>query len=59
MKKNKIKIFEDKKVSTLWEAEKEKWYLSIVDVIGILTKSPNHKNYWTALKHRLAKEGKK
>jgi hypothetical protein len=45
-KKNEIKIFEERKVRTLWDAGQEKWYLSIVDVIGILTDSPNPKNYW-------------
>lgn len=57
MKKNEIKIFEEKKVRTVWDAEKEKWYFSIVDVIGILTESPNPRNYWKVLKHRLIKEG--
>ena len=55
-----IKIFEEKKVRTLWDAEQEKWYLSIVDVIAILTDQPDHqgaRNYWKVLKHRLAKEG--
>jgi BRO family, N-terminal domain len=52
-----IKIFEEKKVRTLWDAEQEKWYLSIVDVIGVLTDSPNPRNYWKVLKHRLLKEG--
>jgi len=52
-KKNEIKIFEDKKVRTLWDAEQEKWYFSIVDVIGILTDSPNPRKYWSVLKTRL------
>lgn len=56
-KKNEIKIFEEKKVRTLWDAEQEKWYLSVVDVIAILTESPNPRNYWKVLKHRLIKEG--
>ena len=38
-KENEIKIFEDKKVRTIWDADKEKWYLSIVDVIAVLTES--------------------
>lgn len=54
---NAIQIFEDKKVRTLWDAEQEKWYFSIVDVVGILTESPNPRNYWKVLKHRLVKEG--
>jgi len=54
---NTIKIFEDKKVRTLWDVEKEKWYFSIVDVIGILTDSPNPRKYWSVLKTRLKAEG--
>jgi hypothetical protein len=38
---NSIKIFEEKKVRALWDAEQEQWYFSIIDVIGILTESPN------------------
>ncbi|MEY2828904.1 MAG: hypothetical protein RIQ33_762 [Bacteroidota bacterium] len=58
MKKNTdIKLFEEKKVRTLWNEESEKWYLSIVDVIAVLTESPNPRNYWKVLKHRLLKEG--
>jgi hypothetical protein len=56
-KKNEIKIFEDKKVRTLWDAENEKWYLSIVDVIAVLTDSPNPQVYWRVLKKRLKDEG--
>jgi len=40
-KQSDIKIFEDKKVRTLWNADHEKWYLAIVDVIAVLTDSPN------------------
>ena len=56
-KKNEIKIFEEKKVRTLWDAEQEKWYLSIVDVIAVLTESPNPQVYWRVLKKRLKDEG--
>ena len=59
-KENEIKIFEDKKVRTLWDAENEKWYLSIVDVISVLTDQKDFqgaRNYWKVLKHRLVKEG--
>jgi len=56
-KENDIKIFEDKKVRTLWDAEEEKWYLSIVDVIAVLTDSPNPRKYWSVLKTRLKAEG--
>ena len=54
---NAIQLFEEKNVRTLWDAEQEKWYFSIVDVIGVLTDSPNPNNYWKVLKHRLTKEG--
>ena len=56
-KKDAVKIFEDKKVRTLWDAEQEKWYLSIVDVIAILTESANARKYWSVLKTRLKAEG--
>lgn len=56
-KENDIKIFEDKKVRTLWDAQEEKWYLSIVDVIAVLTDSPNPRKYWSVLKTRLKAEG--
>jgi hypothetical protein len=52
-----IKIFEEKKVRTLWDAEQEKWYLFIVDVIAVLTDSPNPRKYWSVLKTRLKTEG--
>lgn len=54
---NAIKVFEDKKVRAVWDSEKEEWFISIVDVIGVLTDSPNPRNYWKVLKHRLIKEG--
>ncbi|HEX7413125.1 MAG TPA: Bro-N domain-containing protein [Bacteroidia bacterium] len=54
---NAIQLFEDKKVRTLWDAEQEKWYLSIVDVIAVLTDSPNARKYWSVLKTRLKAEG--
>ncbi len=59
-KQNEIKIFDEKKVRTLWDSEWEKWYFSIVDVIAILTDQTNFqggRNYWKVLKHRLLKEG--
>jgi DNA-damage-inducible protein D len=52
-----IKLFEQKKVRSQWDAEKEVWYFSITDVVAILTDSPNPRNYWKVLKHRLLKEG--
>ena len=55
--KTAIRLFEEKKVRSTWNEEEEKWYFSIVDVIGILSDSPNPNNYWKVLKHRLTKEG--
>ena len=59
-KKEAIKIFENRKVRTLWDTEKEHWYFSIVDVIAVLTDQNNYqgaRNYWKVLKFRLIKEG--
>ena len=52
-----IKLFEDKKVRTLWDSEKEEWYFSVVDVIAILTDSENPRRYWSDLKRKLNAEG--
>lgn len=55
-----IKIFEEKKVRTLWDEDNEKWYFSIIDVVAVLTDQPDYqgaRNYWKVLKHRLIKEG--
>ena len=52
-----IKLFENKKVRSEWNEKEEKWYFSVVDVVAILTGSPNPRNYWKVLKHRLLKEG--
>ena len=54
---NELKIFDSKNVRTIWDDEQEKWYISIVDVVEILTDSPNPRSYWKVLKHRLNKEG--
>ncbi len=54
---NKIKIFEESKVRTLWDSEEEKWYVSIVDVIKVLTESTDGRKYWNKLKQRLKEEG--
>lgn len=56
-KQNAIKLFEEKKVRAIWDDKEEKWYFSIVDVVRILTDSPNSRNYWKVLKNRLKKEG--
>ena len=52
-----IKLFETKQVRSLWDAELEVWFFSIVDVVGILADSPNARKYWSVLKTRLKKEG--
>lgn len=56
-KQEALKLFEDKKVRTVWDDEQEKWYFSIIDVIAILTDSPDPKRYWSVLKSRIKKEG--
>ena len=57
MEKTSIKLFEQKQVRSTWNDASEKWYFSVVDVVGILTDSPNPNNYWKVLKSRLKKEG--
>lgn len=54
---DKIQLFEDKRIRTAWDAEKEEWYFSIVDVVAVLTDSPNPQTYWRVLKKRLKDEG--
>jgi len=56
-KKEAIQIFEEKQVRTVWDAEQEKWYISIVDVIEILTGTDRPRKYWGDLKTKLKKEG--
>lgn len=55
--KESIHLFEERKVRTIWDDEQEEWYFSIVDVISILTDSPNPRKYWSVLKTRLKREG--
>lgn len=54
-----IKIFEDRKVRTEWNADKEDWYFSVVDIVGVLTDKDydNARKYWNKLKQRLKEEG--
>ncbi|MBN8674789.1 MAG: Bro-N domain-containing protein [Chitinophagales bacterium] len=54
---NEIKVFEEKKVRSVWDAEQEKWYISIIDVVAILTESVDPNAYWRKLKQRLKEEG--
>ncbi|MFH1606594.1 MAG: BRO family protein [Nanoarchaeota archaeon] len=55
--KTAIKLFEDKKIRTEWDSKSEKWYFSIIDIVAILTESPNPRKYWSVLKTRLKQEG--
>ena len=56
-KKDSIKLFEDSKIRTVWDNDVEKWYISIVDVISVLTESKRPRKYWSDLKSKLKKEG--
>ncbi len=56
-KDTSIKLFESKQVRSLWNETEEKWYFSIVDIIAVLTDSPNPRKYWSVLKTRLKSEG--
>ncbi len=56
-KENTIKLFQEKSVRVHWDSEQEKWYFSIIDVIGVLTESANPRRYWSDLKIKLKKEG--
>ena len=51
------KLFEDRKIRTVWDDKEEKWFFSIVDVVAVLTDSENLQTYWRVLKNRLKKEG--
>ena len=57
MENDKLQLFENKAIRTAWNEEKEEWYFSVVDVVGVLTDSPNPNNYWKVLKKRLKDEG--
>ena len=57
---NSVQIFEDKKIRTAWDEEKEEWYFSVIDVVSVLTEQSNYqtaRNYWKVLKKRLKDEG--
>ena len=51
------KIFNNETIRTVWDKEDEKYYISVVDIVGVLSESENPRNYWKVLKHRLKKEG--
>ena len=55
--KTQIRLFEEQKVRTVWNAAEEEWYFSVVDVVAVLTESPNPRKYWSVLKTRLKSEG--
>ena len=57
---NAIQLFENQKIRVAWDAEREEWYFSVVDVVGVLTDSPDYntgRKYWNKLKQRLKEEG--
>ena len=54
---DKIQLFENQRIRTAWDEEKEEWYFSIVDVVGVLTDSVDPTAYWRKLKQRLKAEG--
>jgi hypothetical protein len=56
-KETNVTLFENKKVRSVWNDEQAKWYISVVDVIEVLTESPNPRKYWSVLKTRLKQEG--
>ena len=53
---NEIKLFEGNQIRSVWDNEKEEWYFSIVDIIGILTESKNPRRYWSDLKRKMKDE---
>lgn len=57
---NAIQLFDDQKIRVAWDVEQEEWYFSVVDVVGVLTDSPDHntgRKYWNKLKQRLKEDG--
>ena len=54
---NQIKLFEGNQIRSIWDNEREEWYFSIIDIVGVLTESENPRKYWSVLKTRLKKEG--
>ena len=56
-RENAIKLFEDTKVRVAWDSEAEKWYISVIDVIQVLTGNERPRKYWDDLKRKLKKEG--
>ncbi len=54
---NKIKVFENRQIRAIWDAEKEDWWFSVVDIVAVLSESSNPQTYWRVLKKRLKEEG--
>jgi len=57
MSKNKVQLFENRKIRSVWDENAEKWWFSVVDVIEVLTESVDPTAYWRKLKQRLKEEG--
>ena len=57
MNENKMQLFEDKRIRTAWNEEEQEWYFAIVDVVAVLTDSPNPQTYWRVMKKRMKDEG--
>jgi len=55
--REKIKLFENKRIRSVWDEKKEEWYFSVIDIVGVLTESENPRRYWSDLKIKLKKEG--
>ncbi len=54
---NEIKLYENKEIRSIWDNEKEKWFFSVIDVVGVLTESSNPRRYWSDLKRKMKEEG--
>ena len=57
MSSDAMQLFEDQPIRSAWDAEREEWYFSVVDVVGALTGSENPRRYWSDLKRKLKSEG--
>lgn len=56
-KKSSIKLFNDREIRAVWDEDREEWFFSIIDVVGVLSESEDPRNYWKVLKKRLKDEG--
>ena len=54
---DKLQVFENQQIRSVWDEEKEEWYFSVIDLISVLTGSQNPRRYWSDLKRKLSKEG--